>query len=39
MSNTQEISYTMCHISINGPAYTTSQLRRSYMVLFTQAIK
>ncbi|KHG13571.1 hypothetical protein F383_00721 [Gossypium arboreum] len=29
----------MCHISINGPAHTSCQLKRSYTVLLTQAVK
>ncbi|KHG06737.1 hypothetical protein F383_33334 [Gossypium arboreum] len=34
-----ETLHTRCHISINGPAHTSCQSRRSYMVLLTQAVK
>ncbi|KHG21775.1 Heat-inducible transcription repressor HrcA [Gossypium arboreum] len=39
ISDTQETLHTRCHISIIGPAHTSYQLRRSYTVLLTQAVK
>ncbi|KHG21635.1 hypothetical protein F383_03064 [Gossypium arboreum] len=39
ISDTREISHTKCHISMNGPAHTSCQSRRSYTVLLTQAVK
>ncbi|KHG11008.1 hypothetical protein F383_11817 [Gossypium arboreum] len=39
MSDTREFLHTRWHISINGPAHTSSQSRRSYPVLVTQAVK
>ncbi|KHG19904.1 Glucoside xylosyltransferase 1 [Gossypium arboreum] len=39
MSDTREILHTRCHISINEPAHTNCQSRRSYSVLLTQAVK
>ncbi|KHG10941.1 hypothetical protein F383_11395 [Gossypium arboreum] len=38
-SDTREILHKRCHISINGPAHTSFQSRRSYLVLLTQAVK
>ncbi|KHF99638.1 hypothetical protein F383_17071 [Gossypium arboreum] len=38
-SDTREILHTRYHISINGPAHTSCQSRRSYPVLLTKAIK
>ncbi|KHG28085.1 hypothetical protein F383_35347 [Gossypium arboreum] len=35
MSNTREILHTRCHKSNNGPAHTSCQSRRSYLVLLT----
>ncbi|KHG17150.1 hypothetical protein F383_21860 [Gossypium arboreum] len=39
ISDTPETLHTRCHISINVPAHTSCQLRRSYVVLITQAVK
>ncbi|KHF99445.1 hypothetical protein F383_16710 [Gossypium arboreum] len=39
MSDTWEILHTKCHISINRPAHTSCQSKRSYPVLLTQAVK
>ncbi|KHG21021.1 hypothetical protein F383_27155 [Gossypium arboreum] len=37
--DTRETLNTRCHISINRPAHTSCQSRRSYMVLLTKAVK
>ncbi|KHG06178.1 hypothetical protein F383_32210 [Gossypium arboreum] len=39
ISDTRETLHTRCHISINGPTHTSCQLRCSYTVLLTQAVK
>ncbi|KHG27516.1 hypothetical protein F383_34054 [Gossypium arboreum] len=39
ISDTRETLHTRCHISINGPAHTSCQSRRSYTVMLTQAVK
>ncbi|KHG30521.1 hypothetical protein F383_16182 [Gossypium arboreum] len=39
ISNTRETLHTRCHISINGPAHISCQIRCSYSVLLTQVFK
>ncbi|KHG29655.1 hypothetical protein F383_14490 [Gossypium arboreum] len=39
ISDTWETLHRWCHLSINGPAHTSCQSRRSYTVLLTQAVK
>ncbi|KHF97353.1 hypothetical protein F383_35129 [Gossypium arboreum] len=39
ISDTRETLHTRCHISINGPAHTSCQSRRSYTVLLTHVVK